>query len=241
MIKIAICDDEPMLTNYIKILLLKIEYSDEFEIDCFNTGAELIEKAIHKRKTYDVVFMDIELSEGTPDKFEESGMLISRKIKELYAETTMIFMTGYAGYEMQLLNYESFHFLKKPIFYKDLESVMNEVVEHIKNQEKKRFHGRKGTVAFHILPDEIIFFESKRPNILMKCSNHEEVFFKGRLDTIEDEIAKISNSFARPAKSFLVNMDFIRMHTKKSIILRDRTEIPVSRKYAKEFFKKLSY
>lgn len=236
MIKIAICDDEPLLTNYIKILLLKTEYSSELKIECFNNGAKLIEEAIHKRKVYDVIFMDIELSESTPNKFEESGMLISRRIKEMFTETTLVFMTGYAGYEMELLNYEPFHYLKKPIFYEDIVATMNKVINHIKNQEKKRFHGRKGTVAFHILPDEIILFESKRPDILMKCSNDEgEVLFKGRLDMIEEEIAKISNSFVRPAKSFLVNIDFIRTYTKRNIVMRDGTEIPISRKYAKEF------
>lgn len=60
------------------------------------------------------------------------------------------------------------------------------------------------------------------------------------MDNIERRLGKISNQFVRTSKSYLVNTAFIKSYTSKEIILSDGEKISLTRKYTKEFTKKMN-
>ena len=89
MIRIAICDDIDVFTYHVKKTLQEYNFNTDLEIDVFNSGRSLFEKAIKEK--YDIILIDIHLSE---DEAEENGMIISNKIKNIYPDIIVIFLTG---------------------------------------------------------------------------------------------------------------------------------------------------
>ena len=124
MVKIAICDDIAIVGSVVKSILESQDFNEKLKIDCFVDGMELLQSAIGEK--YDILIMDIQLDES--EQFEDvlNGMQISNRIKEIYPEVTVIFMTGNAGYERQLLNFEPFRYVNKPI---DNEKMVKAVAE----------------------------------------------------------------------------------------------------------------
>ena len=111
MIKVAVCDDVIEVGKRLKIVIEDHKFIDDVSVDIFITGEDLYNNAIEKR--YDVIFMDIELAHN--DESLENGMQLSNRIKMVYPEVLIVFITGFPVDINDLLNFEPFRFIVKPI------------------------------------------------------------------------------------------------------------------------------
>lgn len=227
MIKIAICDDMEEISLGMKKALQLHNFEQDIEVDSFVDGTELVECALRKR--YDIIFLDIELSE---DGSAADGMEISNKIKDAYPEVLVIFFTGISGYERKLLNFEPFRFIKKPVHGDEMISVVDAAIKRLKGWEDKYFTFKTSGITSRVNIKEIVLFTSRRPYIIIQCIN-DEIDFRGKMDDIELEIEKITDDFIRINKSYLVNKKFIKSYSSRSVIMMDGEKITISRKYIK--------
>ena len=87
--KIAVCDDDRLLTGEIDSQLQKIREKTgiSFETDIFFDGETLWE-AIEKNGSYDVVYLDIEMK-------NMDGITVARKIRERDPYAILIFISSY--------------------------------------------------------------------------------------------------------------------------------------------------
>lgn len=234
MIKIAICDDIPEITLWMKETLQNHTFKEKIEIDTFLSGQKLYENAIKKK--YDLIFMDIELEPEVENGL--LGMEISNKIKNLYPEVLVIFFTGKFIYKEKLLNFEPFRFLQKPIDEMDLVVCVEAAILRIASWKEKRFSFKTNGIQHHIDLKKIISFSSVSPYIEMELQ-HEKISFRGKIDDVENEVNKLSDDFLRPSKSYLVNKSFIKEYSSKKVTMENGEEISITRKYAKSFFESL--
>lgn len=107
--KIAVCDDDRLLTGEIDGQLQKIREKTgiSFETDIFFDGETLWE-AIEKNGSYDIVYLDIEMK-------NMDGITVARKIRERDPYAILIFISSYDSYYEQLFEVEPLRFLHKPI------------------------------------------------------------------------------------------------------------------------------
>lgn len=166
-------------------------------------------------------------------------MYISNKIKDLYSDVIIIFFTGQVGYETELLNFEPFRFLSKPIKESDLVAAVDDAIKRLSGWEDKYFTFTINGISFRINLKEIVYFVSQSPYINIKCID-DQIKLRGKMDSIERKLGKISNEFVRTSKSYLVNTAFIKSYTSKEIILSDGEKISLTRKYTKQFIKKMN-
>lgn len=137
MIKIAVCDDVPIIGLAVKSVLESHNFGEKLKIDCFIDGMALLQQAMKEK--YDILIMDIQLVESEQVGDVLNGMEISNRIKGIYPDITVIFMTGNAGYERQLLNFEPFRYVNKPIDSEKLVKAVREAIQRIRrwNSEDK--------------------------------------------------------------------------------------------------------
>lgn len=227
MYRIAICDDVLDVGCALKNDLI-MHFKDKVSVDCFTEGELLLASALKQK--YDVVIMDINLS-GGEEIDDDEGMILSRKIKDVCPDTMMIFISGLYGYEKKLVQFEPFRFLQKPVMPEQLCAAVHDAVHRIANREVRSFSFKKSKITFAINVNEIIYFSSRGRVIHIFCAR-ESIDFYGRLDHVENEINKLSDTFVRIGKSFLVNMVFINHFSLRSgVTLSDGTIIPISRSH----------
>lgn len=238
MIRIAICDDVSIIGLAVKSDLESHNFGEKLEIDCFIDGMELLQQAM--REKYDILIMDIQLVESERSGDVLNGMEISNRIKGIYPDITVIFMTGNAGYERQLLNFEPFRYINKPIASERVIKAVMEAVQRIKkwSTEDKIFTFQKNKVWYKRKLSDIVYFESRRPYIDV-VSKDDVATFRGRLDDIEHQIEELKGCFVRVNKSYLVNTKYINSYTTKAVSLYDGNVISISRKYLQEFISKM--
>lgn len=238
MIRIAICDDVSIIGLAVKSVLESHNFGEKLKIDCFIDGMELLQQAM--REKYDILIMDIQLVESERSGDVLNGMEISNRIKGIYPDITVIFMTGNAGYERQLLNFEPFRYINKPIVSERVIKAVMEAIQRIRkwNSEDKVFMFQKSKVYYQRKLSDIIYFESRRPYIDV-VSRDDVATFRGRLDDIEHQIEELKGCFVRVNKSYLVNTKYINSYTTKVVSLYDGNVISISRKYLQEFISKM--
>lgn len=192
------------------------------------------------KEKYDILIMDIQLVESEQVGDVLNGMEISNRIKGIYPDITVIFMTGNAGYERQLLNFEPFRYINKPIVSERVIKAVMEAIQRIRkwNTEDKVFVFSKNKVHYKRKLSDIVYFESRRPYIDV-VGKDDVATFRGRLDDIEHQIDKLKGRFVRTNKSYLVNTRYINSYTTKAVRLYDGSVINISRKYLQEVISKM--
>lgn len=226
MLKVAICDDIEDVCLCLEKILKTHNFSVEIQVDYFCSGFELFSNFI--KKQYDLILLDIELSEN------DNGMLISNKIKDLYSNVIIIFFTGKSGYEKELLNFEPFRFLTKPIKEKVLISAVEAAIKRLGGWEEKDFSFNVNGVGYKVNLKEIVYFVSQSPYINLKCVD-DQIKFRDKMDNIENQLRELSDDFIRVSKSYLVNKKFIRSFSTKEIIINNGEKITITRKYVQKF------
>ncbi len=148
MIKIAICDDLLPVADSIKKMLGMHCFPTDIAVDTFTSGALLVEQAT--KKIYDIVLLDIELSQEEAES-GINGMIVASKIKELYPEVIIIFFTGNLGYERNLLSYEPFRYILKPVVAVDVIDAVDAAIRRISNWQNKYFEIKTKGITIHTI------------------------------------------------------------------------------------------
>ena len=114
-IKAFIVED---ISHSIKTLEILLQKYDEIELVGFATNAE---EAIEKIKELkpDVLFMDIKLG-------KDSGFTVLDQTKGFYK--FVIFTTAYSEYSLSAFNYQTLHYLLKPIDIDMLDKAVDKVI-----------------------------------------------------------------------------------------------------------------
>lgn len=238
MIKIAVCDDEELFAKHIGLLLKEYDFrGEEILIDTYTSGEELFREA--PEKEYNILIMDIELSEEEPEYVYDNGMTLSRRIKDMFPDTIVIFFTGKPGHEKSLLQYESFRYMTKPIQPEILYMALEAAVQRVNGgKEKNTYYIRKSGITIGLDINKILYMVSDKRIISIVCQN-ETIDFYGKLDIVEKEISQETDDFVRAGKSYLIHMRHVKMYSAKSITMTNGEVILIPKNYRKNVMDKM--
>ena len=231
MLKVAICDD---VCEYIKKLESYIEqYGKEnciqVKTNSYVGGEHLLLTYIPKK--YDIIFLDISMP--TMDGFETA-----KRIREMDKDVVIVFCTSYytitnaqRGFEV-----EAKDFLKKPVYYKKIESVLNKVYSKKLTNAREKFILKNQDGLFSIQISDIIYLEAKNKAVVIHTSQGNLVSYQ-KIYEFEEKLG--GDLFYRCHNSYLVNLEYVERMQDTKLVLRDncKTMLPVS-KYRKEQFLK---
>ena len=237
MIRAIIVEDElrsrETLRGLLKLYCKNVEIIGEAEN--VKDGISIIEK-----QKPDVVFLDIQMPDG-------SGFKLLESVKDINFE--VIFTTAYDQFAIKAIKFSALDYLLKPIFPDDL------IIAVKKAEEKKDGKAPGGNIE--VLLENINKPAGESPKIVLSTSDKITVakvedivrcesddyytffYFKNGERLLlsktlkENEEMLKEHNFIRPHKSHLVNILFIKSYLKQGggyILLTDGTKIPVSRR-----------
>ena len=229
---IAVCDDNPnhaetLVSNLKKYFKLKdIPCPD---IRCFHSSGDILTD----RSVFDIVFLDIELSEKT------NGIQIAQKLRQRNPNIIIFYVTSFDTYLDDAMDYHAFRFLTKPVEQARLFRSMDKAIE------KYRQFTTKITLK---TPDETKILFTR--DIVMLEVVLRKVYVYTATETYRstsnfkfwvNELCE-RNEFFRPHRCYIVGLKHVTGYDRNEIRLCDgKFKVPVSRDLYSDFDKTMIF
>lgn len=233
MIKVAICDDEKVVTSQIETTIFDVCKLEgiSVDIDVFLSGAAL-ENEISNGTSYDLIYLDIQMANG-------DGITTAKNIRAMDENVLLIYVSGYDKYMMELFRLDVFSFIKKPIDTEIFVKTFLDANRKISNQ-KIYFPFHYKNQEYKILCNDILYFESRGRKIIIYIRDGSTETFNAKLSEVEKSICDGKIPFLRIHQSYLVNYHHIKSRSKTEITLFNGTNLPISEDRQKSFGRQYS-
>ncbi|WP_445711977.1 LytR/AlgR family response regulator transcription factor [Flavobacterium sp.] len=234
--KTLLIEDKPYIRKGLLNLLQLIDAEVEVIGECESVKDAVIVANACKP---DLVFLDINLLDGTAFDFLEQTENLSFKI---------IFITAYEEYALKALKIGAVDYLLKPVDIEELKIALQKVSKLSIIEQRQQISAVKKVwkndgdqliLSFHdsfqvIDLNELMFCESDKGYTTFYCCNDKKYVASKTLKEFEERL--LNANFIRPHQSFIVNMKFIDKYDKSGIIhLKNKKEIPVSSRKKESF------
>lgn len=219
-IKVAICDDVPVIAKAIEDLMLEYD-SSLFDINIFYNPSRLIE--LLKENTYDLFILDFEFP-------NLSGIVIAETIRKYNYNCPIIFITNFKEYMEKAFKVNTFDYILKPVTKDKLYPTLNRALKYLDLDDSK-FMFTFNKVFYSLSFSEIIYFEKNKRKVLIHTTTD---IYETILQT-KALLSKVNDNFVQVHNSFIVNVRYVKQISNNTITanLNDKqtVEIPISRKF----------
>ncbi len=226
MIKIAICEDEAVMCEKLKMAVFSIleKQGEECRIACYADAAGFLCGPADQ----ELLFLDIQLP-GL------NGMKTAERLRERGYKGEIVFVTAFPEYMADAFEVEAADYLKKPVERKRLERTLKRVLKRIRAAGEESFYIRSANWCRAIPFGEIYYCEVINRKIFVHTKTGV-VDYYGRMKEAE---AKAFPRLLRCHRSYLVNPDFLREYGGSEILLENGARIPVSKNYRQAFMERM--
>lgn len=224
MLKIAICDDEEPIREYLKKLTEKCA---DAEINVFAGGEELLSD----RTAYDIILLDISLDSNTGAL---NGMDVAREIRKK-SEAVIIFVTALREYVFEGYDVGAFHYLLKPIDEHKFAEVMDRAIAQIKREKSEETLLIRADGNYINIPvNNIVYAENEARKIILHTKNMKEKTYRfyEKMEVLERELGE---DFFRSHRGFLVNLHEVAGYDNTSIELKNGESVFLSKQKYNDF------
>lgn len=221
MLRVAICDDSSKDLTIIRKMSdnLMSSLNIEYEIEEYDNGYDLL----HSKISFDLILLDIEMD-------EINGIETAREIRKHSSDTKIIFITNSTKYLQIGYTVHADRYLVKPLnkqeFDYELSSVLNSKILDSKFILDKRISPHK------LYLRDIIYIEFyDRKTVIHKANQKIYTYI-----TLKEWSTLLNKyHFSRAHKAFIVNLQYVEDTETNKIILSNKEELPLSRKYKESF------
>lgn len=223
MIRIAVVDDEEIFVLSFQKELQRMFKQNKINclISFFISGKKFLES--YCEKEYDLIFLDIDM----PDI---NGIEIASNIRNKKINTNLIFVSGHDNFVFESIRYAPFRFIRKADLLSDTEEAVLSFCKKIKDNEQYISLELEGNNIIFDDISKIIYIFSQRHDIFILNDKKEIFRLSSRLYTMDGLEELISSrGFIRIHKSYLVNYLYIYKIQCEKILLKDLSDIPLSR------------
>lgn len=216
--KIAIVDDEISILCDLKRNIEKY-YKNKVELDLFTSTKELNKLIANANFDYDVLIIDIQLK-------EENGIDFAYMIQQKFSNIKILFLTGYNDKYSQkiFIRTNPFGYITKPVDYSILFYHLSRIMNDTDEFEILRLRSNKTDIELNL--KKIMYFESDKRKIIIHSVNGS-VDTYAKMKTISEQLP---NRFIETHKSYIVNLDYIKLIEKQTVILYNGKSIPISKR-----------
>jgi DNA-binding LytR/AlgR family response regulator len=227
-IKCIAIDDEPLALKQINSYIEKTPFLEVVAL-CHNAFDAM--KFLANNEV-DLMFVDINM----PDL---NGMDF---VKSLTQKPQIIFTTAYSEYAIEGFEVDALDYILKPISYSSFLKSANKAnswfelnhkqTESIQTTQDSLFVKSEHKMV-RIFLSEIKYIESSNEYIQIHLVNDEPVTTLIRLKVMEEQLPK--DKFMRVHRSFIVNLDRIKVIERNRIVFDHNVYIPVGEQYKESF------
>lgn len=183
----------------------------------------------------ELVFLDVDM-DGM------NGIELGEKIRALYENTVIIYITGYEKYAFEAFGLRAFHYLLKPVTLEQFRQVLSEALSYIQKENAgktdKKFSIQNKGELLTLTYRDIYYFEKIGHQIKIHALSREVTYY----DNFNSLLAGLDgDAFVQCHQGYIANADKIRAFRDKTLYLDGGIQLPVSRTFAehvKEVLKK---
>ena len=214
---IAVCDDNPTDSAYVRSLLdfWAKERKISIQAEIFPSSEAFLFRYAED-KTFDFLLLDIEM--GSMD-----GVTLAKRVRREDQSLQIFFITCYSDYLADGYDVSALHYLLKPVNQEKLSSVLDKGIEKLR--QRGRFLNLELSGELVRIPlCEIRYLEVRQNYVTVH--GKKDYTMKRPLRDFEKEL---DTSFHRVGRSIIVNLSFIRRVTKTEIHLLEGTVLSLPR------------
>jgi len=227
-IKCIAIDDEPLALKQISSYIEKTPFLEAVALcrSAFDAIEFLADNEV------DLMFVDINMPDLNGLDF----------VKSLIQKPQIIFTTAYSEYAIEGFQVDALDYLLKPISYavflksankaKTWFELNHKQQESVQTTQDSLFVKSEYKMV-RIFLSEIKYIESANEYIQIHLVNDEPVTTLIRLKTMEEQLPK--DKFMRVHRSFIVNLDRIKVIERNRIVFDHNVYIPVGEQYKEKF------
>ncbi len=222
-----VIDDEPLAA---KLIAGYVERTPFLALaGCYHTAEDAIEAIGHMH--VDLAFMDIQMP-------RLSGMQMARLLPD---NVKVVFTTAYADYAVEGFKVDAVDYLLKPVSYDDFLKAADKAVRRItpaEAQPEPQYLAVKSEYRIVRIPlADIAYIEGLKDYVKIYLDGVQNpVLSLMSMKSLDDTLP--SSHFMRVHRSFIVNLDKVRVVERNTILLAERA-VPVSDSYRRRFFEVL--
>lgn len=218
---IAICDDDSVFAAAFQTQLVRAleRRGVSGRITVFSEP-EALQRAIGEDGSrYGLLFLDVLFGQT------ERGIALAAALRDMGCGADVVFMSTSPDFAAASFDVSPLHYLVKPVAEEKLQAALSRFLD--KNAPYLlRFNLDRGYLQVPIA--EVTFFEIFTHQIVIHKLNGAREVCVGTLKELEDRLP--ANTFVRPHRSYLVNLDHISEIVRYQIRVSSGETIPVSQK-----------
>ena len=222
MLAIGVCDDNPGQVGLLIQYINGHQRAGDFDIIASTDPEEFLELLVDKKPQ--LVFLDIDMG-------QTSGIRLGEKIKALYENTVIVYITAHEQYALEAFGVRAFHYLLKPLTRDQFNEVLEEGIRHIekasaKTEKTLTVKTKKEVVSLKL--SDIIYFEKTGHSIKIHTLHRDLSYY----DNFKNLLAMLgADTFIQCHQGYIVNTSRITGFRDKTLYLDEHSELPVSRTY----------
>ena len=226
MIKIAVCDDEPVMCRRLEqMVAFGLEQWDEpFRIICYTNAIQFL----HSPLDYDLVFLDIQMP-------NLDGIGLAKRLREKEFEGVLIFVTVQKEYMLDAFEVEAMDYLCKAVDECRLERALERSLRRLRRKEERYLTIRTMNWCRNVKLKDIYYCEVVNRKIYLHMKDGVLEYY-GKIKEVEQQTAP---DFIRCHRSFLVNPEHLSEYRNGQAVLENGEQVPVSKNCHAAFMKKM--
>lgn len=220
MIRVAFCDDDMSVLSGLKGLIDQYctKQAREIEYTAFNSSLELMAE-IEKGTRYDVLFLDVFMP-------NDNGISIAKEIRRYDDVVKIIFLTSSSEFAVQSYTVGAYFYQIKPIWEEDFFRLMDSAISECQKEQKHSLILQCKSGITRIDLERLEYCEVIGRTLMFHLDDGKVLEGTGSMDKLYEQLSQYEN-FARPHRSFLINMEYIRKISHKMITMENLAEIPI--------------
>lgn len=219
MLKVAICDDEPICAEKVRRYVENyfVGRKIRFQADTYTDATGLLQNA---EKGYDILFLDVDM----PDL---DGIHLGRELRKKNRKAVIIYISALIQYAIDGYSVHAFQYLLKQDLEQTFSPCMDDVMQHFWSRGSFLIPTDAG--GRKVPYEDILFFEVQNHTIIAHTRNQDRETwpFSGKILELETQLS--SAGFLRVHKSYLANMRHIVQLETTGALLTDGNLLPCSR------------
>lgn len=218
--RIAICDDEPVMLDYLSALVSRWGASrgKSVHTQCF-PSAQALWFEWEEKRCFDLFLLDIQM-QGL------DGMSFAHQIREAGDQSILIFITGTAEFAAVGYDVSALHYLLKPVDEEKLFACLDKAAARLCRAARQILMPVAG-VQTRFCADNIFYAEAFAHSVCIHTKDRAEQA-QASIGALEQELC--GEPFVRCHRSYLVNLRHIRRIGKAELTLDSGEKLPVSRR-----------
>ncbi len=226
MIKIAICDDEPVMCEQLerKIAFRLEQWGEAFQVTRYINAVQFL----HGPMDYDLIFLDIQMP-------HLGGIELAKQLREKAFEGVLIFVTVLTECMLDAFEVEAMDYLCKPVDELRLERALGRSLKRLHQKEERSLSIRTMNWCRKIKLREIYYCEVVNRKIYLHTRDGVLEYY-GKIKEVEQQTAP---ELIRCHRSYLVNPEHLSEYRDGQAVLTNGEQVPVSKNCRALFMKKM--